>query len=152
MAIDWNKIDKSMDIEGLKKDMQDAADNGGGNFKEVPEGEYEVKVEKLELTQSKKGDPMLSCWFGILNGEYKGSKIFMNQVANAGLGLHRVHEFLKSLDSGIDVPKFDGYKKLNDTILDVHEAIDKKLEYGLKYGKNSKGFNTFEITDVFEVE
>jgi len=34
--------------------------------------------------------------------------------------------------------------------MDIHEAIDGKLEYGLKYGKNSKGYNTYEITDVFE--
>lgn len=152
MAIDWKKIDKSMDIEGLKKDMENAAENGGGNFKEVPEGNYEVKIDKLELTQSKKGDPMLTCWFVVLNGEYKGSKIFMNQLINLGYPLHLGHEFLRSLDSGIEVPKFNGYDKLNDTILDIHEAIDKKLEYGLKYGKTSKGFNIFEITDVFEVE
>lgn len=152
MAVNWKKIDESIDIEGLNKDMQEAAENKGGNFKEVPEGQYEVKVEKLELTQSKKGDPMLSCWFNVLSGEYKGSRIFMNQVANAGFGLHKVHEFLKNLDSGVEVPTFSGYQRLNDTILDIHEAIDGKLEYGLKYGKNSKGFSTFEITDVFDVE
>ncbi len=153
MAINWKKIDEKMDLKGLQQDVEDAANNPGqGNWKDVPVGDYEVKVEKMELTQSKKGDPMLSVWFGVLNGEYKGSKIFMNQVCNQGFQLHLVNEFLRSLDSGMDIPKFTDYATLNDTILDVHEVINGKLEYGLKYSENKKGFKIFEITDVFEVE
>ena len=56
---------------------------------------------------------------------------------------------MKSLDSGVDV-KFDNFKQYNDVILDVFEAINDKLAYALEYGKNSKGFNTYKITDVFE--
>ena len=44
-------------------------------FKEVPEGKYEVK-KKNELKQSKTGRPMVAFWFKILEGEYKNQYIF----------------------------------------------------------------------------
>lgn len=149
MANIWDKFDKTIDTEGLKKDVKEAAENGGGSFEEVPEGTYEVEVEKLELKETKKGDPMLSCWMKVTAGGCKGRLIFYNQVLTSGFGIHNANEFMKSLDSGVDV-KFDNFKQYNDVILDVFEAINDKLAYALEYGKNSKGFNTYKITDVFE--
>lgn len=144
----FDKFDKMVDIEGLKQDAKDAAENKM-EFKEVPEGKYEVKIDKMELTESKKGRPMLTVWMKILEGEYKGQLIFYNQVVDMGFGLHNANEFLRSLDSGLDVT-FENFRQYGNLIMDIHEAIDGKLEYGLKYGKNSKGYNTYEITDVFE--
>ena len=146
----FDKFDKMVDVEGLKQDAKDAAENKM-EFKEVPEGRYEVKIDKMELTESKKGRPMLTVWMKILEGEYKGQLIFYNQVVDIGFGLHNANEFLRSLDSGLDVT-FENFNQYGNLIMDIHEAIDGVLEYGLKYGKNSKGYNTYEITDVFEVE
>ena len=145
----WEEFDKVVDVEGLKKDAKEAAENNGGNFKEVPPGTYEVEVDKLELKKSKKGDPMISCWMKVAAGEYKGSTIFYNQVVSSGFGLHNANEFLRSLDSGVKVD-FENFRQYNDMILDIFEAVNGNLAYQLKYGKNSKGFNTYEIEEVFE--
>ena len=150
MANIWEKFDKVIDVEGLQKDVQEAAENGA-NFREVPHGEYEVKIEKLELVESKKGDPMVTIWFKVVSGEYKGSIIFYNQVITQGFQIHIVNELLRSLDSGIEV-EFKTYKQYGQLLMDIHEAIDGRLEYGLKYGEGKKGFSTYEITDVYEVE
>ena len=32
MAIDFDKIDKSVDLEGLRKDVEEASANGTGDF------------------------------------------------------------------------------------------------------------------------
>lgn len=145
------KFNEMFNVEELKKDVAEAATNNGGNYREVPCGNYEVKVTKMELTESKKGDPMVSIWFKILAGEYEGSLIFMNQVIKQGFQLHIVNTLLKSFDTGVDV-KFDDFDQYENMIMDVHEAIDaQKLEYGLLLGEN-KGFKTFEITDVFAPE
>lgn len=145
----WEKFDKTVDVKGLKKDAQDVAENKV-EYKDVPEGTYEVKVEKMELKESKTNRPMVTIWMRVLEGEYKGQMIFYNQVVDMGFGLHNANKFLRSLDSGIDVT-FENFKQYNDLLLDIHEKIDGlKLEYGLKYGTNSKGYNTYEITDVFE--
>ncbi|MBE1302904.1 DUF669 domain-containing protein [Clostridium botulinum] len=151
MANIWDKFDKNIDVEGLKADAKEAANNNS-DFKEVPHGEYEVEVNKLELRESKKGDPMLSIWFKILTGEYKGSLIFYNQVLSSGFGLHKANEMLRSLDSGVEV-EFESFSKYNDMLMDMAEAIDGKLEYQLSYTANKKNnkFSEYEIKDIFEV-
>lgn len=144
----WDEFDEKIDTEGLAKDAKEAAENGG-DYKEVPLGTYEVEVNKLELKKSKKGDPMLSIWFKIIAGEYKGSLIFYNQVMSQGFGIHNANEMLRSLDSGVEV-KFTNFKKYHGMLLDIVESIEGNLEYALEYGENNKGYNTYKITDVFE--
>lgn len=155
--MDFSKFDKMVDIDGLKKDIADAeANGGGGDFKDVPHGSYEVAIDKLELTETKKtGKPMASCWMKIVNDcEFKGQRIFMNQVITQGFQIHIMNNFLRSLlpdGSGIDV-EFTGYAEYNDLLLDIAEFVSGKFEYGLEYGGNDKGFGTFKITDIFELE
>ena len=147
--MDFSKFDKQMDLEGLKKDIADSASN---DFKEVPNGTYEVAITKLELTESKKGNPMLSCWMKVVSdGEYKGSLIFMNQVVTSGFQIHICDEFLRSLGTDVDV-SFESYSQYADMILDIFEKIDGNFEYGLELGETNKGFKTYEITDVFELD
>lgn len=151
MALDFSKFDKKVDLEGLKNDIADAEENGGGNFKEVPLGTYEVAITKLELGESKKGDPIVKVWFKIVSeGEFKNSLIFMNQVITRGFQIHIVDEFLRSLETDVDIT-FESYSQYADMLMDVFEEIEGNYEYGLKYGENN-GFNTFEITDIFELD
>lgn len=147
---DFSKFDDMMDLAGLCEDIENAAKDGGsnGDFKEVPFGSYEVAIDKLELGVSKKGSPMLTCWFKILDGEFKNSRLFMNQVVEQGFQIHLANEFLRSLDSGIEI-EFKSFKQYANLVLDVSEAIG-GLEYAIDYGETSKGFKTFKVTDVFE--
>ena len=149
--INWDKFDSNVDVEGINKDLQNNKENFG-EFKEVPLGEYEVRVNKMELTTSKKGDPMLAIRFKILNGPFKNSLVFYNQVLTLGFQIHMANEMLRSFDTGIEIPReFKGYSALNELILDVSEEIDAQgLEYALKYDENKKGYKTFEIMEVFE--
>lgn len=149
--MDFSKFDNAYDLEGLKKDIDEAKENGGGNYEEVPVGVYEVKVEKLELTTSKTDKPMVKAQFRILAGEFAKQCIFMNQLVDEGFKINIMNEFLKSLDSGVEV-YFDSFKQYNDMILDIHEAIDGKLEYLLDYGETKKGYKTFTIEEVFDIE
>lgn len=153
MAVDFSKFDKSMDLEGLKNDIAEVASNNGGDFKEVPHGSYEIEIAKLELTVSKeKQNPMLSCWMKIVEGEYEGSMIFMNQVVTNGFGIHFANEFLRSLVKDMDIEvKFESYSQYANLILDIAEKIDGVREYLVEYGEN-KGFNTFKIKEYFELE
>lgn len=144
----WEKFDQKIDTATLKEDAAKAAEQG--DFPEVPHGTYEVKIEKLELTESKSGKPMMACWMQILDGEYKGQRLFYNQVMHVGFGIHKANEYLRSLDTDIDI-EFENFKQFNDLLLDVHEAVDGNLEFAVEYGEE-RGFNTFKITDVFEAE
>lgn len=144
----WDEFDKAIDTKGLAEDVKNSA---SGEYKTVPHGEYEVSIEKMELKSSKTGKPMVSVWFKVLSGEYKGSMIFYNQVVDQSVGVGIVNEFLRSLDSGLDI-EFKTYKQYGNLLMDVHEAISGKLEYALKYSEaKKKGFSKYEITEVFEV-
>ena len=145
--MDFSKFDKKFDLDGLKKDIEDSANN---DFKEVPLGTYEVAINKLELSESKNHDPMVKVWFKILTGEYKNSLIFMNQVITRGFQIHIMNEFLRSLETDIDIT-FESYSQYNELLMDIFEAVNDKLEFALKYGEN-KGFNSFDIVEVFDVE
>lgn len=148
----WNEFDKAINTKELQNEIKEAAENGGGNYKEVPVGKYEVAVEKMELVKSKKGDPMVTIWFKVVGKDdpYKGSLIFMNQVITQGFQIHIVNEILRSMDTGIDV-HFDTYSQYGNLLMDIHEAIDKKVEFALDYSENNKGYKIFEIEEVFDV-
>lgn len=145
----WEKFDKSIDTKGLKADVKEAQENGG-NYEEVPYGTYEVKVEKIEMGETKNGDPKVAFWFKIIAGKLKNSMIFYNQVITKGFQIHLCNEFLKSLDTGVNV-EFDTYAQYNEVLMDVAEG-SQDLEYALEYGENKKGYPTYKITDVFEAE
>ena len=146
----FEEFDSRLDVKAMQKDIKDAEQNNI-KYKEVPLGNYEVSIDKLEIKKSKKGDPMFTCWFKIIAGEYKNSMIFMNQVIKEGFQGHIVNEFLRSLDTGIEI-EFVTFLQYAELLEKVKKAIDKqKLEYGIEYGEK-KGFNTYKITDVFESE
>ena len=148
MAVDWEEFDKDVDIENLEKDVEEASSREFGDYPDVPYGKYEVKITKLELTKSKKGDPMLSVWFQIINGEQKDRFIFMNQVILQGFQIHTANEFLRSLQTDEKV-EFKGYAKYNILILNIYEKIVNN-EYELEYQENKKGYKTFKILRKFE--
>ena len=145
----FEEFDKKFDLEGLKNDIEDA-NNNTPNYEEVPAGTYEVKIEKLELTTSKTNKPMVKAQFRILAGDHAKQCIFMNQLVDEGFKIHIMNEFLKSLESDMEV-YFDSFSQYNELILDIHECIDGKLEYLLEYGENKKGFKTYTIKEIFEV-
>ena len=135
----FDKWDKKVDIKGLSEDIKNVEKNGGiGEFAEVPTGTYEIRIEDMELKESKSGDAMFVCKMRILAGEFKNSVMFWNQVIRLGFQFGLVNKFLRSLESGIDVDStFNGYAEYNNTIMDIHEAIDDAgLEYMIEYSRN----------------
>lgn len=159
MSFDWEKFDKQVDIEALKEDVEEVEENGFGDYEEVPEGEYEVEVNKMELTQSKKGDPMLTIWFKIVEGEYEGQLIFYNGVMQPqnekafAFQVHRNNEMLRALwDCEKDDVKFNGFADYASLVDEIFEDIDGNFEYVLEKKTDKKGFDQYKILEVFELE
>lgn len=151
MGTIFDKWNKSIDVAGLQKDIAEADQQSGGDYKEVLDGTYEVKIEKVELKASSKGDPMVTMWFRILSGDFKNSMIFMNQVITQGFQISQLNRFLKSLQAvDDDQIEFKDYSQYNDLLMDIFEEVDGSLEFLLNYGTNKKGFHTYKIEDVYE--
>lgn len=150
--MDFKKWNEKIDKKQFMKDIEDIKKNGGnGDYPEIPNGEYMVSVERMELKESRNGDPMLSVMFRIIEGEFKKSCLFYNQIVNLPFQIVLANQFLDSLDTGVEV-KFEGdYKKYNDLILDCAEACE-SLEFTIEYGENRKGYKTFKVIEVFDAD
>lgn len=147
--MDFKKWNAAIDAEQMEKDLEEIKKNGGGDYPEIEPGEYVVKVEKMELKASKKGDPMLSIMFRILEGEHKKACIFYNQVILQAFQIHLANEFLNSMETDVEAAFHGNYEEYNNIILDIAEACD-KLEFLLDYGENSKGYKTYKIKEVYD--
>lgn len=143
---DFSRFDELVDLDALREEVQKAASNTG-EYEEIPYGMYEVGIEKMELKESKKGQPMVSVWFRIINGDYENSMLFMNQVVTKPFQIHICNQFLKSLKTGMEID-FKSYSDYARLIEEVYSEAEKH-EYALDYGEK-KGYKTFTITEVFE--
>jgi hypothetical protein len=120
---------------------------------EVPKGDYEVKVVKIELGETGEksktpGMPMAKVWFEVVAGDYKGQKIFMNQMLTSAFGFHTMNEFLNSLETGVTA-SFENFVQYADLFAQVFNEVDGKAEYQLAYGENNKGYATYTIVQKF---
>lgn len=155
----FDKYAKKINAEELAASQKEISENASsGDYKEVPVGKYEVKVEKMEAKLSSSKNPMVSIWFKILEGDFKDSYIFYNGVFHEDWMRHRVVEFLSEiLDDTTHkaeinlILKDSNINEVNDFVMDIHEQIDGQFEYLLDYGQK-KGFNTYKIEEVFEVK
>lgn len=148
-------FNKLYDAKELQESIQKAKENGG-NFEEVPVGKYEVKVEKIELGETKDGKPMGKIQFRIVEGKYKKSCLFYNQVLVGkdketgkltAFGIHNFNLFLKSLDTRVNVD-FEDFDQYDNMLLDVAEDVE-SLTYAIQYGKKND-FPTFKVLDIYE--
>lgn len=156
----FDKYASKINAEELAASQREINQNAGsGDYPEVPVGTYEVKIEKMEAKLSKeKKNPMVSIWFKILTGEYKDSMIFYNGTFNEDWMRHRVVDFLSAILDDTShkaeinlILKDSDISAINDFVMDIHESIDRTFEYLLEYGMH-KGYNTYTIKEVFEVE
>ena len=78
MAVDFSAFDEQVDLNALQKEVQEADDS---QFEDVPDGDYDVSFDKMEIKPTKKGDKlMFSAQCSILEGNQKGRKIFFNRT------------------------------------------------------------------------
>jgi hypothetical protein len=151
----FDKFDKEIDLDGLRRDVQDAEKGGNsGNYEPIPAGTYEVSLTHIELKESKTGKPMVAMRFKILEGRYKNQLIFVNQVISSGFGIHKCNQLLKAMCQYVSTVnvEFESYTQYNMLLLDIFQAVNEKYSFALKQTPNEKNkdFMDFEITEVFE--
>ena len=125
-------------------------------FENVPDGTYEVKIDDMSLTMSKKNQPMLMVKFKILpKQKYAGRYIFMYKLCNTAPLINMVRGFLSSLTPKGDNHISIGYTtmtQLEEDIDALFTGIDGAYEYQLDVFTNDKGFTNYKITDIFAAE
>lgn len=153
MAIDFDKWNAEFGGEEAVKETKEAAQN---TYREVEDGDYICKLEKLELAESKSGKPMVKAMFRIIEGDFKKQCLFYNGVmaandpSKSGFCIHNVLVFLRSLEvldeAEID---FDGnYQHFNDLLLDIAEDGE---ALSFKVNKKQDGdFSRLTVIETYE--
>jgi hypothetical protein len=108
-------------------DTVDPADND-----EVPDGKYQVRVQRVKLDRSQKGDPMLKWELVVLSGQHANRHVFKNAVITQA-SLPFVKGDLKTL--GMELPRFS----------ELPNHLEKLLDHTLEITKRTKG----EYTNVY---
>lgn len=156
MSSIFEKFDAQTDLTELQNDIKDAEAGKGGDFEALPDGNYEVALNQLELKESKNGKPMVAIRFKVLEGEYKGRLIFVNQVVNSGFGIHKCNELLKAMCTYVNdiTVEFKSYTQYNNLLLDVFQKLEQDYSFNLEQSTNEKNkdYKNYKIVEVFSEE
>lgn len=148
MAVDFSALDREVDQEQLRKDVEEAKNNSG----DIPKGTYIVGIDKMEIRATKDGRPMFFIQCHVKEGEYKNKCVFMNRVIygtkNDGSMIQSVITLLDKLETET-IPEFNGYQDFVDVVADIYEEIQGKVECEIDYDKDA--FNSVSIKEVFDV-
>lgn len=155
--IDFSQFDAKLDKEQFKKDLEQAKQNAGDDYPEVPKGEYTVKIERMEIRPTKNGEPMFSAMCRIIEGEHKKQCVFFNRKIygnkesdkwNDAKAVQTVIGWLDKLETET-VPEFISYSQFNECVLDIFDECEEyKLELKIDYDPD--GFNPIKILEVYE--
>lgn len=122
----WDRFNKAIDAKALAEQMEEAKANTM-QYREVPAGSYDVKVDKLFIKATKDERPMLSAQLRIVDGEFSNSCIFYNRVLygtkNDGLMIHKANEFIRSFGFDEEDVKFIDYDQYEELVDDLAPEI-----------------------------
>ena len=151
--MDFTKFDSMINEAELSKQLEEAKNNPPQTNKEVPAGNYTVKVEKMEVGATKDGRPMFKVQCRILEGEFKKWCVFMNRVLygtkNDATMISSVIGWLQKLEPSMTV-EFKNYSQFADLVLDIFEEVADAVELDVAY--DPEAFNSISIEEVFDAE
>ena len=166
--MDFTKFDSMINEADLAKQLEEAKNNAPQTNKEVPAGNYTVKIEKMEVGATKDGRPMFKVQLRVIEaGEnatdevveylshFKNKKpcLFMNRVLygtkNDANMISSVIGWLQKLEPSMTV-EFKNYSQFADLVLDVFEEVADTVELDVAY--DPEAFNSISIEEVFDAE
>lgn len=95
------------------------------SFDEIPDGKYQVRVQRVELDESQAGDPMLKWDLVVVSGASAGRHVFKNSVITQK-SLPFVKGDLQTL--GVVLPRFSELPNHLDDLLDQTLEITKRTK------------------------
>jgi len=112
-----------LDLSQFDEDYASADAKPKGQFEDLPDGKYQVRVDEVELKETREtGKPMLSWKLVVINGEFEGRVLFRNNVITK-----KSIPFLKSdLELlGVTLERFSDLPSHLESLLDKQIAISK---------------------------
>ena len=158
MAVDFSAFDAKMD-PNLQDDVKNAKE-----YEDVPNGDYIVSVDKMEVKTTKAGDKlMFAVQMSIKENSdgsksnQKGRKIFFNRVIsgnrvsenwNDGKAIKSVITWLDKLGTDL-IPEFVNYSDFAELVLDIFQEIQGKVELDVTY--KASDFKPVSVNEVYDI-
>ncbi len=121
----WNN-DDTMDLAQFDDDFV-SADVEEKDFESVPDGKYQVKVDRVELTRSEtSGNPMLKWALKILGPTHKGRLLWRNNVIASKDNVKWLKQDLYTC--GLQMDKLSDLPGKLETLLDVGLEVTKRTK------------------------
>ena len=147
----------------MDPNLQDDVKNAK-EYEDVPNGDYIVSVDKMEVKTTKAGDKlMFAVQMSIKENSdgsksnQKGRKIFFNRVIsgnrvseswNDGKAIKSVITWLDKLGTDL-IPEFVNYSDFAELVLDIFQEIQGKVELDVTY--KASDFNPVSINEVYDI-
>lgn len=121
----WNN-DDTMDLAQFDDDFV-TADVEEKDFEAVPDGKYQVKVDRVELTRSEtSGNPMIKWALKILGPTHKGRLLWRNNVIASKDNVKWLKQDLYTC--GLQMDKLSDLPGKLETLLDVGIEVTKRTK------------------------
>ena len=121
----WNEND-DLDLAQFDDDFE-TADVEEKEFDEVPDGKYQVKVDRVELTRSEtSGNPMLKWALKILGPAHKGRLLWRNNVIASKDNVKWLKQDLYTC--GLQIEKLSDLSGKLESLLDVGLEVTKRTK------------------------
>lgn len=124
---------------------EEVGDNKGG-FPTIPTGTYICGELTAELGLSSGGDPQIKRNVTILEGEFKGQKIFDNLTIKTAQNLKYVKMWFNFMDAEVD--------ELEEEVVEeaLKEISDSGDSYSIYVKTNEEGFTNMNFKEIIESE
>ena len=150
IMVDFSKFDAN--LSAIKAELEKATPSQSQSFQTIPDGTYDVTVEKMELGETgpnskTPGAPKMFVQFRIQIGQYANECIYWHQVLTHPFQIKLALDFMQSLQTGVLVT-FESYAKLAELMKSVGEQASIR-RYVLSYATNNRGYHTYAVTPGF---
>jgi len=159
MSVDFKKFDELVNQKELTKQMEEA-----DSYDDVPAGTYMIKIDKMEIKPTKKGDGLnfavQAAIIETIDAPKKQDKrkIFFNRKIcgnktsdkwNDGKAIKSVITWVEKMLDKDDNLEFTSYSQFADDILDIYQDICPSISLKVDYKPDD--FNPIEIVDVYDL-
>lgn len=143
--IDFSQFDRTINNSDFLEKLHEAQQQNVT----IPNGEYLVSVDSMELTLSSTQKVMFKAQFNILDGEFANRKLFFNRVISGTKNdvnmISGLLSFLNDMGTGVDTTIKNPqavYTDIDRIVKEVY-AESNTFEYEVEY--NSTAFNTIKF-------
>lgn len=143
--IDFSQFDRTINNSDFLQKLQEAQQQNVT----IPNGEYLVSVDSMELTLSSTQKVMFKAQFNILEGEFANRKLFFNRVISGTKNdvnmISGLLSFLNDMGTGVDTTIKNPQAVYTDIDRIVKEVYTESnsFEYDVIY--DSSAFNTVKL-------